>query len=193
MVFMNHRVLHGRNGFAVAMELKVNYPDFYKILCEQRVTYGRFNSYYGVPYDFTCTGPIIETCSDGFPRLIRYQESHRRYLAIPYDKIEAWEEAYQKWIELTYDPRFQRRWKTCAGDLMVFMNHRVLHGRNGAETKGRILVGGSIEVDVVRGAFIGEMKRRNPHLPDMWTHGSPEDVVARMQHREPCYMLADFQ
>lgn len=187
----------GENGwvdaFAVAMEIRRQRPDLYDVLRAVPVTIARTHDRDASLYDFSAMKPTIETCIHGLPRRIRLHESQRRVLPAAYDQIHQWDEAYKMLMSLCHSDRFKVKEKTRPGDMTLFLNDRLLHDRIATEISStRVLVGCFVELDVARLAFRAEMYRRHPHVPTEWSFGAPEDVLARMQGRKPCYAVAEW-
>ena len=48
---------------------------------------------------------------------------------LPFDRMDGWYRAYDRFVRLVRDPRHHYRFALRPGDVLVYDNHRVLHGR----------------------------------------------------------------
>ena len=48
---------------------------------------------------------------------------------LPFERMEAWYRAYDRFVRLVRDPRHHYRFVLAPGDVLLYDNHRVLHGR----------------------------------------------------------------
>lgn len=48
---------------------------------------------------------------------------------LPFDEMESWYRAHDRFIRLVRDPQHQYRFRLAPGDTLVYDNHRMLHGR----------------------------------------------------------------
>lgn len=178
------------DSFAVAMEIRKQRPDLYDTLCTVPVSIGRFHNRYDRAYDFFVTEPLIKTCARGLPRCVRFHESQRRVMPARFEQVHKWEEAYEMMLSLVFSPAFRKEVETRPRDMVFFQNQRMLHDRIGTKVSSdRMLVGCYVDFDVAAYTFRREMSRQHPHVPFSWSFGSPEDVLARMQNRKPCYAM----
>jgi len=48
---------------------------------------------------------------------------------VPFDDMESWYRAHDRFTRIVRDPRHHRRFRLAAGDALIYDNHRMLHGR----------------------------------------------------------------
>eukprot|EP00005_Dracoamoeba_jomungandri_P000249 CAMPEP_0174256158 /NCGR_PEP_ID=MMETSP0439-20130205/5415_1 /TAXON_ID=0 /ORGANISM="Stereomyxa ramosa, Strain Chinc5" /LENGTH=597 /DNA_ID=CAMNT_0015338643 /DNA_START=714 /DNA_END=2507 /DNA_ORIENTATION=- len=75
--------------------------------------------------------PLIQLNSLGQPSLIRYNNANREPLDVPVALVESTYRALNKFTSLLEDPAYELRFRLQEGDLLVFNNRRLLHGRSG--------------------------------------------------------------
>lgn len=113
------------DGFRVAEELRATERDAFETLA--RVP--RQFEYREEGTDLRHETTLIHLNSDGEIVGIRYNDRAASTLSVPEDCVEPFYDAYRKFVSLLRDSRFELRFKLEAGDLIVFDNERVLHGR----------------------------------------------------------------
>ena len=100
--------------------------------------------------DHRWTGPSIELPSSNRPLTIRAFYPVRSSPHMPMDRIATAYEALKLFYDYTRDPRFTIRYRLNSGDLIVFDNRRILHGRDEIINDGeRLLVGCYMDQDEV--------------------------------------------
>jgi len=152
------------DGYAVAEAMKQYHPEAFHLLS----TYGnpQERDYVRSRVDSTQEGtqsmlistkqPIIQTDSNGGIVRIQYNEVFRTPSTVPFDKFEAWYEAYLLWNDMTHGPEFEVEVPVGHGQMLILDNWRVLHGRAGRKSSpDRIIMGGT----VVREAFHSQVTR----------------------------------
>jgi gamma-butyrobetaine dioxygenase len=121
------------DGFAQAEALRGEAPDAFEILARTPV---RFTFASGSGERWSSTAPVLELDPAGAVRTVRL--NHRSLDLSPGDaaSLEAWYEAYLAYYRLAHAPEaaFERR--LAPGEMVIFDNRRLLHGR-------RALSGGS--------------------------------------------------
>lgn len=131
------------DGFAHAAALKADTP-------------ARFDLLAGTPVDFAYVGPageryaarapVIETSPTGEVTAVRV--NHRALRAPPLDVAEPWYEAYLDFYRRLHAPAARLERKLAPGDVAVFDNRRILHGRSSYVAGGaRWLQGCYAEID----------------------------------------------
>ena len=48
---------------------------------------------------------------------------------LPFDEMESWYRAHDRFVRILRDPRHQYRFRLAPGDTLIYDNHRMLHGR----------------------------------------------------------------
>ena len=113
------------DGFAVAEALRETAPAAFDRL--SRLSFSFRDS--GGAKIYVARGRVISLDQDGNVVGIRYSDRALLPLDLPVDHIEPAYDALRAWAGLLYDARFPFRYLMKPGDLHVFDNHRVLHGR----------------------------------------------------------------
>lgn len=71
--------------------------------------------------------PLLRDDDRGF--MIRYSYFTLAPFARPFDEMEAWYRAYDRFARLVRDPAHQYRFTLAPGDALLYDNHRMLHAR----------------------------------------------------------------
>jgi gamma-butyrobetaine dioxygenase/trimethyllysine dioxygenase len=61
--------------------------------------------------------------------MVRYSYFTMAPHQLPFDRMEAWYRAYDRFARIVRSPGFQYRFLLAPGDLLIYDNHRMLHGR----------------------------------------------------------------
>ena len=79
-------------------------------------------------FESKVTCPILRYQGGDFAQV---RSSYFTYapLDLPFDRMEAWYRAYQKFTRLTENPAYQYRFLLQKGDFVLYDNYRMLHGR----------------------------------------------------------------
>jgi gamma-butyrobetaine dioxygenase/trimethyllysine dioxygenase len=74
--------------------------------------------------------PLVQRLPDGrlFVRASYFTMAPHR---VPFERMEAWYRAYDRFTRLVRDPRYHYTFTLQPGDVLLYDNHRVLHGRGG--------------------------------------------------------------
>lgn len=136
------------DGFAAADELRRIDPDAYDLLCTVEVPF-RFQDEH---YDVRWRAPVIGTFSDGQWREVRYHHALMAPLDVEAHVVRPVYAALQAFTEVLRQPGRALEFTMAPGDMIVFHNRRVLHGRRAFDpTSGhRHLHGGYVDVDELR-------------------------------------------
>merc|ERR1712137_47230 len=147
------------DGYAVAEAIRERDPQAFQLLS----TYGNCQErdFVRSRVDTTQKGtqgmlistkqPIIQLDSEGKVIRVQYNEVFRTPSTLPFDKFEAWYQAYSVWVDAIHSPEFEVEVPICEGQLLMLDNWRVLHGRaKGKSSPNRTIMGGT----VVREAFV---------------------------------------
>ncbi|KAM8721433.1 hypothetical protein ACLKA7_007326 [Drosophila subpalustris] len=141
------------DGFFVADKLRREHPEQYELL--SRVPVNWFDIGHdgdaGKPFHNLWRAPVICLDVDGlFARINHNTMKRDSRFTVPLDKVVAWYRAYDKFLQLVYDEAVQ--FKTRQGDVFVFNNLRMLHGRTAYEDSPqnqRHLVGAYVDWDTI--------------------------------------------
>ncbi|MEL7025648.1 MAG: TauD/TfdA family dioxygenase [Pseudomonadota bacterium] len=122
------------DGFAVAQAIRADDQDAYNALADLKWVFTNRHR----DTDYRWSGPIIETSSSGDPIEIRNTGFLRFFPDMAEADIPRAYAALTKFTALCSDTHFQMATPFTAGDLVMFDNRRVLHGRNGFDRQSGI-------------------------------------------------------
>lgn len=122
------------DGLRVAEELRSQCPDHFKILAEQAIPF-RFHDH---DHDIRQHHTVINVDHFGNIIEIKYNAHIADVFDLPANLMRDYYLAYRNLMARLRDERFKIEFKLQAGQMVVFDNRRVLHGRNKFEnTHGR--------------------------------------------------------
>ena len=137
------------DGFAVAEYLKKNHKDLLKILSSTKVRF-RF-----VDKDVILEnwGKIIELDENNKPKQIRHSPRLDYVDILEKKELEKFYKARRLFSKLCASKKFELKFKLKKGDIMMFDNHRTLHGRTSFDQNEgkRFLKGCYIDHDSTEG------------------------------------------
>lgn len=113
------------DGFRIAAELKARDPAAFETLARVLLPFG----YRDAETDLYARQPVIALDDDGAVRAVHYNERVARPLEAPERDADAFYAAYRHFARLVADPAFEVRFHLAPGDLLLFDNERLLHGR----------------------------------------------------------------
>ncbi|REG85042.1 TauD/TfdA family dioxygenase [Marinomonas pollencensis] len=120
------------DGLRVAEELREQCPDHFALLSEQVVPF-RFHD---KEHDIRQHHSVINVDDFGNIIEVKYNAHLASVLDLPVDVMHDYYLAYRNLMARLRDERFKIEIKLQAGQMVVFDNRRVLHGRNQFEDKG---------------------------------------------------------
>ncbi len=144
------------DGFAMAEDLRNEDPEAFRLLCETPIPF-RFHD---KDADIRVHHPVIDLAADGSLREIRYNAHIAAIFDMPADIMPAFYKAYRAYMAKTRDPKYRLTLKLKAGEMVVFDNRRVLHGREAFDpsTGFRHLHGCYVD----RGEFFSRLRLLSP-------------------------------
>jgi len=113
------------DGFKIAEVLRQQAPEKFKLLSTLPVQF-RFQH---TDADLIGEGAIIELDCLGEVKLIRFSSRAIQPFNFPSEVIKPYYEAYRTFMELCNSDEYRVNIKFNSGDILIFDNHRVLHGR----------------------------------------------------------------
>ncbi|MEI9419619.1 TauD/TfdA family dioxygenase [Mesorhizobium sp. Cs1299R1N1] len=113
------------DGFAVVAALQTEDPEAYRLLCEIEIPY-RFHDR---EYDLRGRFPVIVTNRRGEVTELRFNAHLVDVIDLPSEICVSFYAAYRKLMMMIRSPRFRISYRLKAGEMAVFDNRRVLHGR----------------------------------------------------------------
>jgi gamma-butyrobetaine dioxygenase len=113
------------DGFALAEHLRSSQPDDFARLSSTAVPF----RYRSKDADLYAERPLIQLRCDGQVSAVHYNNRSIAPLAAADLRTEAFYAAYRRFAELLKQSSFQMRYRLKAGELVLFDNQRILHGR----------------------------------------------------------------
>ncbi|MGV8986961.1 MAG: TauD/TfdA family dioxygenase [Cypionkella sp.] len=114
------------DGFAMAEDLRAEDPDAFRLLCEVPIPF-RFHDRAA---DIRVHEPVITLDHSGAVIEIRYNAHLAGIFDMSTEIMPAYYRAYRAYMTKTRDPKYRLTLKLKAGEMVVFDNRRVLHGRD---------------------------------------------------------------
>ena len=115
------------DGLALAEQLRASAPESFELLTRTPVPF----RYRGTGAELYAERPLIELSCTGAVAAVAYNSRSIQPLCLPAAACQAFYTAYRQFAELLRDPRFQLATRLAAGELVLFDNQRILHGRTG--------------------------------------------------------------
>ena len=115
------------DGFALAQHLRQEDPAAFEILAATPVPF----AYRSRNAALRAERPLIQLSGRGEVAAVHYNNRAIQPLPFAAEAAERYYRAYRRFALLLREPRFMLRFMMRAGDLVVFDNQRILHGRTG--------------------------------------------------------------
>lgn len=113
------------DGYALAEHVRVTDPDAFSLLARTAVPF----RYRSKDAELYAERPLIQLSCRGEVAAVHYNSRSIAPLRLPPGETRAFYAAYRRFALLLRDSRHQLRVRLADGDLVVFDNQRVLHGR----------------------------------------------------------------
>jgi len=113
------------DGFALAEHARVTGPDAFALLTQTPVPF----YYRSREAELYAERPLIQLSCRGEVTAVHYNSRSIAPLRLASRDVPPFYAAYRRFAELLRDPRFQLQLRLADGDLVVFDNQRILHGR----------------------------------------------------------------
>ena len=151
------------DGFAVAQALRTQEPEAFRILSTTPVRF----KYLDVDTELTASAPPIELDVTGELKAIHFSPRLDFVPLFPRAQLEAYYRARRSFDHRLRAPDFEIRFLLKGGDLVMFDNCRLLHGRTGFNpAEGlRHLQGCYIDIDGPRSLY-RVLRRRRAQVPE---------------------------
>ena len=114
------------DGFAMAEDLRAEDPEAFRLLCDVRIPF-RFHDREA---DIRVHEPVITLAPSGEVIEIRYNAHLAGIFDMPADIMPDYYRAYRVFMAKTRDAKYRVVFRLKAGEMVVFDNRRVLHGRD---------------------------------------------------------------
>jgi gamma-butyrobetaine dioxygenase len=153
------------DGFAVAQALRERQPEAFRILSSTPVRF----KYLDVDAELTASAPPIELDVSGALKAIHFSPRLDFVPLFDHERLEAYYRARRLFDHRLRAPDFQIRFLLESGDLVMFDNCRLLHGRTGFDpAEGlRHLQGCYIDIDGPRSLYRVLRRRRRGESSDV--------------------------
>ena len=115
------------DGFALADHLRQSAPEAFAILTRTAVPF----RYRSPQADLYAERPLIQLDCAGAVAAVHYNSRSMAPLRLPARECRSFYAAYRQFGELLREPRFQFKLLLGDGEVVVFDNQRILHGRTG--------------------------------------------------------------
>ena len=115
------------DGFALAAHLRREDPAAFAVLAQTPVPF----AYRSRNAALSAERPLIQLSCSGEVVAVHYNSRSIQPLPFAAETAERYYRAYRRFAMLLREPRFMLRFMMRAGDLVVFDNQRILHGRTG--------------------------------------------------------------
>jgi alpha-ketoglutarate-dependent taurine dioxygenase len=113
------------DGFAMAEHLRATEPEAFRLLTQTAVPF----SYRAKDADLYAERPLIQLSCDGTVAAVHYNSRSIAPLRLEARDLPPFYASYRLFAGLLRNPRFQLKLRLADGDLVVFDNRRILHGR----------------------------------------------------------------
>lgn len=113
------------DSFKVATTLREESPEIFQLLTTSLVKF-RLN-YNDLIFENETS--IIRINDSGALKQVIFNNTAIQPFDFPFEKMEAYYEAYQRFYKMVVSDKFQVRYSLKPGDLTLYDNHRILHGR----------------------------------------------------------------
>ncbi len=114
------------DGFQIAEVLRQEDPEAFELLCRYEVS---FQKHYQARIDMRFSSPVFCLDSDDNLKQVRISNLFPAPLDLPEAVVESFYAASRKLMQLYTDPKYCLKQGLQPGDLVMFDNHRILHGR----------------------------------------------------------------
>ncbi|TDL90827.1 TauD/TfdA family dioxygenase [Meridianimarinicoccus aquatilis] len=127
------------DGAAVADALRKEDPDAFRMLADFDIPF----FYRHDNWDYRAHQRVIETDPEGNVTGVTISQHLQDDMDLPQDVLDRYYPAFIKFIRMMKEDRFLCRFRSQAGNCIIFDNHRIVHGREGyvAESGKRHLRG----------------------------------------------------
>lgn len=113
------------DSFAIAEDLRVEDPQTFELLSSQPIPF-RFHD---EDYDIRVREPVIVLDRAGKVTEVRYNAHIAGIFDMPHEIMADYYRAYRAFMARTRESRYRLSFALASGDMVVFDNRRILHGR----------------------------------------------------------------
>lgn len=159
------------------------FPNLHHHLCDTPMTIGRVSRFYGDPL-YQATVDTAITSQPGFPnqtKRVRWHPNLTGALLAPYNEYKQARLAHQRFQEIMRRETHQLKLVLKAGDLYIWDNFRLLHGRERVLEVPRTGVGQTVPEQVVHDRYRAlHMDVLKQHVDEGWLVHMPMPQLRQM-------------
>lgn len=115
------------DGAAVAEALREEDPEAFALLADNKIPF----FYRHDNWDYRAHQRVIETDPEGRVSGVTISQHLQDTLDLPQDMLDSYYPAFIKFLKMMQQDRFLVRFRSEAGNCVIFDNHRIVHGREG--------------------------------------------------------------
>ena len=115
------------DGAAVAEALREEDPESFRLLADNKIPF----FYRHDNWDYRAHQRVIETDADGRVTGVTISQHLQDAMDLPQDLLDSYYPAFIKFLKMMQEDRFLVRFRSEAGNCVIFDNHRIVHGREG--------------------------------------------------------------
>jgi len=115
------------DGAAVAEALREEDPQAFRLLADNKIPF----FYRHDNWDYRAHQRVIETDPDGRVTGVTISQHLQDAMDLPQDLLDSYYPAFIKFLKMMQEERFLVRFRSEAGNCVIFDNHRIVHGREG--------------------------------------------------------------
>lgn len=151
------------DGAAVAEALRVEDPDAFDVLANYKIPF----FYRHDAWDYRAHQRVIETDPEGRVTGVTISQHLQDTMDLPQELLDRYYPAFVKFLKMMQEDRFLVRFRSEAGNCVIFDNHRIVHGREGyvADSGMRHLRGCYTDRGALRSTYRVLAKQGHSGLP----------------------------
>lgn len=115
------------DGAAVAEALRDEDPEAFRLLADNKIPF----FYRHDNWDYRAHQRVIETDPEGRVTGVTISQHLQDAMDLPQDLLDSYYPAFIKFLKMMQEERFLVRFRSEAGNCVIFDNHRIVHGREG--------------------------------------------------------------
>jgi trimethyllysine dioxygenase len=171
------------HGLAALATLHDEAPDLYDALCAGPMVLGRVAQFYSPPYYQTTVDTAVRKTpgNPDQPNCIRWHPHLAGYLLTPFDTFAKSRTAHRKFQEIMRRDSHMLKIELRPGDLYVWDNFRILHGREKIFDVPRTAVGQTVIEQVVSDQYRAvKMEWLRQYIGEHWLVQTPTGELDRL-------------
>ncbi|MFT6089459.1 MAG: gamma-butyrobetaine dioxygenase [Sulfitobacter sp.] len=115
------------DGASVAETLREEDPEAFRLLADNKIPF----FYRHDNWDYRAHQRVIETDPEGRVTGVTISQHLQDTMDLPQDLLDSYYPAFIKFLKMMQEDRFVVRFRSEAGNCIIFDNHRIVHGREG--------------------------------------------------------------